>query len=152
MNIFRKAVGTLFFCLVLNTLFAQKGWMNIHHKNGFDLQLPSGFSRGLLVAAGTLQWYHHKQEGIELTVESFGPGTPEGLKESYLDDLKRFRGITYKVLKPTWYVISGQNEEGIFYYKSIRKDGELHHLRLSYPPAQKALFDSTLGRIATSFR
>ncbi|HVF81475.1 MAG TPA: hypothetical protein VM884_06060 [Flavisolibacter sp.] len=132
---------------------AQVTWKAFSHHNGFSVQLPHYFKKGLLVASGTLQYFDNSLDSnISVSVETFGIGTKVELQASFNSDLKLYKGISYKVLKPAWYVISGQNDEGIFYNKSIIKGGVQHHLRMQYPPAQKAIFDTLLGKISASFR
>jgi hypothetical protein len=36
---------------------AQTAWKTFRHENGFTIQLPNDFKKGLLVAAGTLQYF-----------------------------------------------------------------------------------------------
>lgn len=132
---------------------AQTAWKTFTHHNGFTLQLPGYFKKGLLVASGTLQYFDTKiDKNILVSVETFGIGTTAELQDSYNNDLKLYKGVSYNVLKPAWYVLSGQNEEGIFYNKSIIKHGLQHHLRIIYPATQKPLFDSILSRISFSFK
>jgi len=131
---------------------AQTVWKTFNHENGFTIQLPNYFSKGLLVAAGTLQYFDNKiDDSISLSVESFGHGNSAELQSTYENDLTTYKGISYKVIKPNWYVISGQNEEGIFYNKSIIRNGVQHHLRITYPVHEKALFDAILPRLSSSF-
>jgi hypothetical protein len=132
---------------------AQIIWKTFTHHNGFTIQLPNYFKKGLLVASGTLQYFDNSLDSnITVSVESFGIGTTLELEASYSGDLKLYKGVSYKVLKPTWYVLSGQNEEGIFYNKSIIKDKMQYHLRIQYPPVRKAFFDKVLGQISASFK
>ena len=131
----------------------QTTWKTFTHHNGFTIQLPHYFKKGLLVASGTLQYFDNSLDSNStVSVESFGIGTEEELKSSYNGDLKLYKGISYKVLKPAWYVISGQNEEGVFYNKSIIKNKMQHHLRIQYSVNRKPLFDTLLARVSTSFK
>lgn len=155
-----KHLSTLFlsmiFCLIAFTAKSQSAWKTFNHKNGYTLQLPDYFKEGSLVAGGTLQWYPTKLDNdISVTVEMWGNGTQEELQSYYNNDLKSEKGITYKIIKPTWYVISGHLTDGIefiFYQKSIIRNGALYHLRIRYPENQKQLFDGILGKISASFK
>ncbi len=144
----------LMLLLTFQTLVnAQTNWKTFVHHNGFSIQLPSYFKKGLLVASGTLQYFDNSRDStISLTVESFGIGTTAELQTSYTSDLKMYEGISYKVNKGTWYVLSGQNSEGIFYNKSMIKNSLQYHLRINYPLSQKPLFDAILSRISSSFK
>ena len=133
--------------------YCQVAWKTFDHKNGFSIRLPSYFSEGLLVAAGSLQYFDNsKDSSIELSVETFGNGSVEELNESYQSDLQHYSGITYKINKVTWYVVSGQNEDGVFYNKSIIRNGVQHHLRITYPVNDKPFFDSIVSQISSSFK
>lgn len=142
--------------LIVDSLGVAKGqttWHRFNNKNGFTIELPSYFSEGLLVAGGTMQWFKNTiGDDIELSVESFGNGTLKDLDESYGIDSETYKNITYKVKNATWYVISGLDEEGIYYCKTIIKDGKQHHLRIIYQPKNKNLLDKILGRISKSFK
>lgn len=101
-----------------------------------------------------MQWFEcAKYPEIEITIESFGVGNETELKLTYVDDLVRFKGITYKVKKENWFVISGINEDNnIFYNKSIIKNGIQFHLRITYPEKDKTYMDKILSKISNSFK
>lgn len=106
----------------VNSINGQNKWKTFDSEYGITIELPEYFSKGILVAGGTLQWFNNTIDNdIQLSIESFGSGTIKDLYESYLSDLKNETNVTYKVKKNTWYVISGKNEDGIFYNKSISK-------------------------------
>lgn len=130
---------------------AQEKWKVINHKNGFHLQMPAYFKTGLLVASGTLQYYDNTSDSsIVVTVETFGEGSKAALQEEYNDELTR-SNVTYSVLKPNWFVVSGTDEEGVFYLKIIISQGLMHRLHISYPPERKSEADQFLAKMAASF-
>jgi hypothetical protein len=147
-------VRLFFFFIALHLVFlcsAQKNWQSINHKNGFHLLLPAYFKPGLLVASGTLQYYDNTLDSALLvTVETFGKGTRAALQQEYKDELQR-NSVTYSVLKSKWFVVSGTDDEGVFYLKTIISDEQMHHLRISYPPEKKPEADKFLGKMAASF-
>lgn len=149
-----QMVRLIFFYLALHLTFlcsAQTKWKTINHTNGYHLQLPTYFKQGLLVASGTLQHYDNTLDStIVVTVETFGRGTKEALHQEYKDELQR-GNVTYSVLKPNWFVVSGTDGEGVFYLKTIISKGMMHHLRISYPPDNKSEADKSLAKIAASF-
>lgn len=141
----------LIFCL--NCVNGQTKWKTFDSEYGITIELPEYFSKGILVAGGTLQWFNNTiDEDIQLSIESFGNGTIKDLNESYKNDLKNEKNVTYKAKKNTWYVISGINENGIFYNKSIIKNGIQFHLRIIYQEKNKKLVDNLIGRISSSFK
>ncbi|MGX7668736.1 hypothetical protein [Flavobacterium pedocola] len=141
----------LLFCI--SAANAQTKWKTFTAQYGVSVELPDYFSKGILVAGGTLQWFNNKvNKDFELTIESFGNGSGKDLEETYKNDLKNEKNIVYKVKRNTWYVISGKNEDGIYYHKSIIKNGIQFHLRIIYPEKDKQFAESIIGRISTSFK
>jgi hypothetical protein len=137
----------------VNSINGQNKWKTFDSEYGITIELPEYFSKGILVAGGTLQWFNNTIDNdIQLSIESFGSGTIKDLYESYLSDLKNETNVTYKVKKNTWYVISGKNEDGIFYNKSIVKNGIQFHLRIIYQDKNKQLVENLIGRISSSFK
>ncbi len=118
MKCFYIVIATALLISVTNSANSQTKWKTLTHSNGFTIQLPSYFKKGLLVAAGTFQYFDNSiHNQISVSVESFGNGTNSDLKFSFNDDLKSHKGIIYQLFKRNWYVISGQNEDGIFTIK-----------------------------------
>ena len=61
--------------------------------------------------------------------------------------------ITYKVLKDTWFVLSGTDKEGnIFYHKSMFQDLAFITVLIEYPKAEKATWDKQCGKISNSLK
>jgi hypothetical protein len=137
----------------VNCVNGQTKWITFDSEYGSTIELPEYFSKGLLVAGGTLQWFNNTiDDDLQLSIESFGNGTIKDLSESYQSDLKNETNITYKVKKNTWYVISGKNEEGFFYNKSIIKNGIQFHLSIIYQEKNRQLVEKLIGRISASFK
>ena len=153
MKHFLTNAQVLFFSFCVTVGHTQTVWKTFNHKNGFTIQLPKYFSPGLLVAAGTLQWFDNSvDKNILVTVESFGNGTQSDLQSSFLSTQKTFTLVTYKVRNPTWFVVSGQDDMGISYVKTIIRNGIQHQFRITYPPSQKALLDKIIPKISASFK
>lgn len=146
------------FTLISIAGHSQTTWKTFKHKNGYVIQLPNYFSTGLLVAAGTLQWYDNTlDKNIQLTVESFGNGgvSDSAFQFEYISAQSTFKTITYKVIKPTWFVITGEEEDdelGIGYEKTIIRNGNQYNLRISYPKNKQALLNTIIPRISASFK
>ena len=127
-------------------------WIQFGSTNEYKLLLPIFFKKGILVASGTLQYYDNDiDDNISLTVEGFGNGAQSDLIQTYKNDLEIYKNISYKVFKSNWYVMSGKNNDGFYYNKTIIKNGEQYHLRINYPLDKKVLFDKILPEISTSF-
>lgn len=126
-------------------------WKQFKHRYGFTIDLPNYFREGSLTASGIQYYTADLDEDIILTVEAIVDGSSISLAKEYQDNTNTLNGISYKVLKDSWYVISGQDEEDIYYLKSYIKSGRTFCLSLHYPMMYKDIFDSILPRIAKSF-
>lgn len=126
-------------------------WKTFNHKFGYTIQLPNYFSMGPLTASNIQYYTTDLDENIMIGVESLGEGSQTSIIKDYQTYLRTTEGITYKILKENWFVISGQNGNDIFYYKMIVKKNQTHFLMITYPKVQKDLFDNILPRISKSF-
>ncbi|RYY94963.1 MAG: hypothetical protein EOO11_16815, partial [Chitinophagaceae bacterium] len=97
---------------------AQGRWKTYHHPNGYRLELPDYFSKGLLVAAGTLQYFKDNRDStVLLAVESFGRGSE--LRKDFEEELRRSPAVSYSFCRNNLYVISGTENGKVYYRKSI---------------------------------
>jgi hypothetical protein len=63
------------------------------------------------------------------------------------------RTITYKVIKPNWFVISGYREGGMIYYKkTILNNGMLKTFIFMYQANKKATYDPITKHLVASFK
>lgn len=127
-------------------------WKTFNHKYGFSIDLPSYFSQGSLTASGIQYYVTDVDPNISVGVETIGEGSQTSLIKDYQTYLNSTEGIEYRVLLENFFVISGQNSEGIYYFKMLIKNNQSHFLMISYPQSQKDLFDNILPRISKSLR
>ena len=127
-------------------------WKIFHHKYGFSIELPDYFSEGALTASGIQYYINDLNENINVTVETMGEGSTSSLMKDYQSTINTSTGCDYKVYKNNWFVVSGQDENGIYYFKTIIKNGQTHYLAIHYPQSQKEIFDIILPRISKSFK
>ena len=83
-------------------------------------------------------------------------------EESFADYAKRLVSydrdvgwnVSYSAGKDDWFAFSGSKADRIFYEKIIQAcNGEIaNHVRLEYPAARKADFDSIVAHVAKSLR
>lgn len=107
--------------------------------------------------AGDGQVFLSKDKAIDLTVWGAHNALDETLQAAYdstLASLDKERSkVTYKLLRPPWFVASGTTAKGqIFYRKTFLVDGTFKTLILTYPAARKTELDALVGKIVTSFR
>jgi hypothetical protein len=135
-----------------NTSNRADTWKKFNHKYGFTIELPSYFSKGALTASGIQYYINDLNDNITVTVETIGEGSISSLTNEYQSTINSSSGVDYKILKENWFVVSGQDEEGIYYLKTLVKNGQTHFLAVRYPVSQKDIFDSILPRISKSFK
>lgn len=126
-------------------------WTSYNHEYGFNIELPHYFKVGSLTASGMQYYITDFDDQIMLSVQTNGGSQIEFLK-SYSNMQNTTTGIDYKVLRGNWYVISGENDGEIFYYKEVYKNNWIYTLMITYPQRHKDLMDIILPRISTSFQ
>jgi hypothetical protein len=60
-------------------------------------------------------------------------------------------GVSYKVMKPDWFVVSALVNGKIHYRKTMLRKDVLKTFEIEYDESQKATYDSITARIAKSF-
>src|SRR4029079_5099452 len=112
---------------------------------------PNYFKQGIYVA--TLQYYDNNLDStIDLAVETVGSGTKADLIKNYNSEIQSNKKISYSLLKAKWYVVSGIDNNIIYYDKIILKHDILYRLTIRYPSEKKETVDKILGKIAESFK
>jgi len=56
------------------------------------------------------------------------------------------------VIKDNWFVVSGEQEDDIYYIKEYFKDNQTYTLSISYPKKHSDYFNQVLGKISKSFK
>ncbi|MBI4748693.1 MAG: hypothetical protein HY774_09390 [Acidobacteria bacterium] len=106
---------------------------------------------------GDGQRFLSKDGKAELIVYGSHNALDQTLTDVFLDEQRRteahpHRTVTYKLLKTDWFVVSGFEDETIFYQKTMLKRGIFKTFRITYPKTQKSTFDPITTVIAKSFR
>jgi hypothetical protein len=60
--------------------------------------------------------------------------------------------VTYEVLKPGWFVVSGIENGKVFYQKTILRQNVFKTFRLEYNESEKQKWDPITAKIAGSFK
>ncbi|MGI4732252.1 MAG: hypothetical protein ACRYFW_10925 [Janthinobacterium lividum] len=60
--------------------------------------------------------------------------------------------ITYKVVRPDWYVLSARRGDTILYYRTRLASGVLKTFELDYPAAEATTWNPVVARVGTCFR
>ena len=60
--------------------------------------------------------------------------------------------VTYEVLKPAWFVVSGIDNGRVFYQKTILRQGIFKTFRMEYVESEKQTWDPITTKIGGSFK
>jgi hypothetical protein len=94
-------------------------------------------------------------DGAQLIVYGSNNALDESLKEMLADTESRLIAtsgkVTYKVLKANWFVVSGQNEQTVFYSKVLYSHGRFKSFELTYDRSVGALYEPLIARLAKCF-
>jgi hypothetical protein len=134
------------------TTSTNNSWITFNHRYGFSIELPNYFKEGALTASAIQYYVNDLNDDIIISVETTGEGSMSSLANDYQNTINSESGVDYKVLKNNWYVVSGQNQQDIYYFRTFFKNGQTHYLRIEYPVSKKDIFDSLLPRISKSFK
>jgi hypothetical protein len=62
------------------------------------------------------------------------------------------RKVTYKLFKPDFFVISGIENNNVFYQKVLFKNDEYNTFLITYPVTKKKIYDPITAKISASFK
>jgi hypothetical protein len=95
------------------------------------------------------------QDGAQLIVFGSNNALQQTLKERLSETSARLTGksgkVTYQVLKPKWFVVSGVNGPSIFYTKVFFSHEQFKSFELSYSQSSAAKYKALIGRFASCF-
>ncbi|HKD28406.1 MAG TPA: hypothetical protein VKC66_21205 [Xanthobacteraceae bacterium] len=91
----------------------------------------------------------------QLVVFGSNNGLNQPLKNNLAATASRLAGtsgkVTYKLLKPDWFVISGQNGPIIFYAKVFFSRGQFKSFELTYNGSAASVYEPLIRRLAVCF-
>lgn len=127
-----------------------------YHNERFDfcLQYPKGFKAGIAPANGDGLSFHSKKNDSHIS--AYGAlQMPEETLKSFFEAEEDDINITYTALveKKNYFVISGLIPEkaGIFYRKTVLKDGVFLTLIYNYPQEHADYFKQVIEETAANF-
>lgn len=95
------------------------------------------------------------KDGANLVVYGQNNALNEPLKDALEDTASRLAGksgkVTYKVIKPTWFVVSGQNGQKVFYAKTLYSHEQFKSFELVYDSSASAIYEPVVRRLNTCF-
>jgi hypothetical protein len=117
-----------------------------------NLLSPQGES-----ADGSGQRFASKNNRTFLIVTGFRGRSPADLHELYVKQSRSAppenptRVVTYQVEKQTWFVVTGYEQERVWYEKAMIARDTLAYFHFEYDASQKQLFDPVVEKISKSF-
>jgi hypothetical protein len=94
-------------------------------------------------------------DGGQLIVYGSNNALDESLRERFAATGSRLAGasgkVSYKVLKPDWFVVSGQNGATVFYAKTLYSRGQFKSFELTYSESAAAIYEPVVRHLAGCF-
>jgi hypothetical protein len=95
------------------------------------------------------------EDGARLSVYGRNNALNEKLSDVFAETQSRLVGrsgrVTYKLLKSTWFVVTGLNGPIIFYVKTIYSDGQFKSFQLIYNRSSAAVYFPVVRRMNSCF-
>ena len=95
------------------------------------------------------------KDGAQLIVFGQNNALNDSLKQVQAETASRLAGasgkVTYQAIKPGWFVVSGQNEQSIFYSKTLYAHEQFKSFELTYNSGSSAIYKTVVTRLAGCF-
>jgi hypothetical protein len=95
------------------------------------------------------------KNGAQLIVYGRNNALNETLKEAMDETASRLSGkqgrVTYRAIKPSWFAVSGVNDNSTFYAKTLLSHNQFKSFELTYKKAAAPVYDPLVRRIAACF-
>jgi hypothetical protein len=95
-----------------------------------------------------------KDQEVKMMVYGRNNALDQKLAELYAMEStdKAEHAVSYKLKKKSWFVVSGIENDKVFYQKTILRNDQFLTFRIEYPRNQRKLFDPITAKIAASFK
>jgi len=105
-------------------------------------------------ANGDGQKFLTRDGKVEMLVYGSNNALEKTLRGLYQEKVSKAdnRTITYQVLKGDWFVVSGTENNKVFYEKTMLHNGAFKTFRIVYDKAVKDTWDPITAKIARSFK
>lgn len=95
------------------------------------------------------------KNGAQLIVFGGNNALNESLKGALAHAESRLAGmsgkITYKALRPTWFVVSGEDGQTLFYDRTLYSHNQFKSLELTYQRSVAAIYEPLISRLSRCF-
>jgi hypothetical protein len=154
MQLFRFS-AVLFLCLAtLASPALGEEWQRfVIPSTGTSVEMPASTFReqSELPEGGVGRRFFRPDRRADLTVQSIE--NPSELSPSaFLAQRKPPAGIQYRRVTPSFFVVSSNRKDRIWYNRCNRSPGRMHCVLINYPAAEKRQWDSVVTRISHTLR
>jgi hypothetical protein len=148
----------LIICLVADVSNAQDKY-SIYSNGRFSYSIS--YPKGLLIPQGEAdngdgQKFLSRDGRAEMIVYGSNNALNQSLRDLYNEQLREGEDErskkTYKVLRNNWFVVSGREDDRVFYRKTIFKGGVFKTFSIEYDNSLADVFDKVTKRVAASFK
>lgn len=127
-----------------------------HYQNeayGYRLEYPDNLFDSDEPIGGDRGWSYRTEDGSAVLLVFATDGGTDALEREYEAELERFdQEVSYQVLRPNWFVVSGYEGPYVFYQRTHRSaDGGLRTFRLRHLARDKDYFGPITERLSYSF-
>ena len=113
-----------------------------------DLLIPQGEAEN-----GDGQIFREKSGSVEMRVYGGYNVSNETLRSRYAELIRKWNnGITYKVIRRDWFVVSGLVNGKIHYQKTILRGDIFKTFEIEYDAVRGSTYNDVTDRIARSFK
>jgi hypothetical protein len=95
------------------------------------------------------------EDGAQLVVFGQNNALKESLKDALVGTESRLAGasgkVTYKVLKPKWFVVSGKNGQTVFYATTRYNGDQFKSFELTYDHSAANVYEPLIDQLTTCF-
>ena len=113
-----------------------------------DLLIPQGEAEN-----GDGQVFREKSSSVEMRVYGGYNVSNETLRSRYAELIRKWnKGITYKVIRRDWFVVSGLVNGKIHYHKTILRGDIFKTFEIEYDAVRGSTYNDVTDRIARSFK
>ena len=132
----------------------QSGWKSYWNERfGYEVIYPASLKAGPTSLNGAGKSFFSKKKEFQLSTGGHNKRSEETLADLFNDELKeRGKAVQYKVLKKSWFVISGVEKSGQeFYIKEFVGHGIFVGFTITYPHAKSKIYNPVVTQIEKSF-
>lgn len=153
----RKAVSLILFSVIIFTfanLYAQTKYKTYSNARfGYSVSYPADLLEPQGEADnGDGQKFLAKDNGAEMLVYGRHKlDASDTLKKMYDETIADLGNASYKILKNSWFIVSGKKGDRIYYRKTMLSKSKFLTFEIEYDELKRFTYDAVTARIVKSF-